>query len=104
MKLLASPVGITLLSLSTLCVWLARSPGPTASAAGSVARLSSDDDLILNNAQEMLREGRATFRFDTFGDEQFWGGKLKLHQAVAGAANGGVGAGLSPQQALEVGL
>jgi hypothetical protein len=104
MKLLASPVGITLLSLSTLCVLLARSPGPTAGAAGSVAQLSSDDDFILNNAQEMLREGRNTFRFDTFGDEQFWGGKLKLHQAVAGTAHGGVGPGLSPKQALEVGL
>ncbi len=27
-------------------------------------------------------------RFDTFGDEAFWGDTLKLHQAIAGEANG----------------
>ena len=29
--------------------------------------------------------GRQIFRFDTFGDEAFWGDTLKLHQAIAGA-------------------
>ncbi len=48
--------------------------------------------------------GRRTFRFDTFGDEAFWGGQLRLHQAIAGEANGGVGPGVSPKQALELGL
>ena len=48
--------------------------------------------------------GRNTFRFDTFGDEAFWGDALKLHQAIAGAANGGVGPGVSPETALAVGL
>lgn len=52
----------------------------------------------------LLREGRETFRYDTFGDEEFWGGTLKLHEAIAGAANGGVGAGLSPKAALDLGL
>jgi hypothetical protein len=31
----------------------------------------------------MLAEGKQTFRFDTFGDEAFWGDTLKLHEAVA---------------------
>src|SRR3954465_8118074 len=52
----------------------------------------------------MINEGRNTFRFDTFGDEAFWGDALKLHQAIAGAANGGVGPGVSPKTALSVGL
>ena len=39
----------------------------------------------------MIGEGRRTFRSDTFGDEEFWGDTLKLHQAIAGGANGGVG-------------
>jgi hypothetical protein len=52
----------------------------------------------------LLREGKQVFRFDTFGDEAFWGGALGLHRAVAGAANGGVGPGLSPRQALALGL
>jgi hypothetical protein len=49
-------------------------------------------------------EGRRTFRFDTFGDEAFWGDTLKLHQAIEGSAFGGVGSGVSPATALSVGL
>jgi hypothetical protein len=45
-----------------------------------------------------------TFRFDTFGSEEFWGGKLKLHHAIEGEKNGGTGPGLSPKKALELGL
>jgi hypothetical protein len=52
----------------------------------------------------MLEEGRQTFRYDTFGDEDHWGGTLRLHEAISGEANGGVGPGLSPLGALELGL
>ncbi|HTF88656.1 MAG TPA: hypothetical protein VK843_09620 [Planctomycetota bacterium] len=52
----------------------------------------------------MIKDGRKTFRNDTFGDEAFWGQTLQLHKAVAGVANGGVGPGLSPAQALALGL
>ena len=51
-----------------------------------------------------IAEGRETFRHDNFGNEDFWGGQLGLHRAIAGAANGGVGSGLSPEAALELGL
>jgi hypothetical protein len=53
---------------------------------------------------KMFDEGKRIFRFDTFGDEAFWGGTLRLHQAIAGAKNGGVGEGVSPKTALSVGL
>jgi hypothetical protein len=56
------------------------------------------------NAIDMLQRGRQIFRFDTFGDEGFWGDTLKLHQAIAGAQLGGVGPGVSPKTALAVGL
>ena len=62
------------------------------------------DEAIRDFSREMLDEGRRTFRFDTFGDQAFWGGTLKLHQAIAGSANGGVGPGVSPRTALSVGL
>src|SRR5215208_6018507 len=62
------------------------------------------DGQISGNAQQMLAEGRQIFRFDTFGDEVFWGDKLKLHQAIQGSKFGGEGAGLSPKAALAVGL
>src|SRR5262245_61095712 len=39
------------------------------------------DSQIEENAAIMLKEGKATFRSDTFGDEAFWGGQLRLHQA-----------------------
>jgi hypothetical protein len=55
-------------------------------------------------ASGMIEEGRQTFRFDTFGDEAFWGDSLQLHQAIVGRKLGGVGPGLSPKAALDVGL
>jgi hypothetical protein len=64
----------------------------------------SFDDAIVANATRMVEEGRQTFRFATFGDQAFWGDTLKLHQAIEGAANGGVGGGLSPSAALSLGL
>jgi hypothetical protein len=65
---------------------------------------SASNQLIQQNAQQMLDEGEKAFRFDTFGDEAFWGDTLRLHQAIAGAKNGGVGPGVSPKTALSVGL
>lgn len=56
------------------------------------------------HAERLIAKGRQTFRYDTFGDEDFWGGKLQLHKTVEGAKLGGLGAGLSPAAALAVGL
>jgi hypothetical protein len=74
-------------------------PGPT-----SPPTTAGVDDAIMANSQQMLEDGRQIFRYDTFGDEIFWGDALQLHTAIAGEANGGVGPGLSPTQALSVGL
>jgi len=68
--------------------------GRDAGATGGAAALGSS----------LITEGRQTFRFDTFGDEVFWGDTIKLHQAIEGAANGGVGPGVSPAAALQLGL
>jgi len=57
-----------------------------------------------NQTARMIKEGQETFRFDTFGDEAYWGDTLKLHQAIEGAKLGGVGPGVSPATALAVGL
>src|SRR5437763_2881147 len=58
----------------------------------------------VQNAEQKVKRGRQTFRFDTFGDEAFWGGALKLHQAIEGSKFGGVGSGVSPRTALSLGL
>jgi hypothetical protein len=44
----------------------------------------------------LIEEGRETFRFDTFGDEQLWTNTLRLHEFVEKAVD--------PTTALKVGL
>lgn len=61
------------------------------------------DDFVSGVVDKALR-GRDSFRNDTFGDEVFWTDTLRLNEAIAGAANGGVGGGVSPATALAVGL
>ena len=74
------------------------------SSAGEQPQAASGNQPVQAQATQLVDQGRQIFRFDTFGDEQFWGDSLKLHRAVAGAANGGVGPGLSPRAALGIGL
>lgn len=52
-------------------------------------------DAAISNAVQLVEQGRQIFRFDTFGDQAFWGDTLKLHQAIQG---------VSPKTALSVGL
>jgi hypothetical protein len=72
--------------------------------AAPVSRGTSVDEATEAQAAALLDRGRRTFRFDTFGSEGFWGGKLKLHRAINGVRFDGVGPGLTPAAALGVGL
>ena len=45
---------------------------------------------------DLVREGKAIFRFDTFGDETFWTDTLKLHRVIRNS--------VSPTAALGLGL
>src|SRR5690348_15864599 len=65
---------------------------------------STNNDATASNAVQLVSQGRQIFRFDTFGEQAFWGDMLKLHLAIEGAALGGVGPGVSPKTALSVGL
>jgi hypothetical protein len=67
-------------------------------------KTNPDEGDVDDHASAMLEQGRETFRYDTFGSESFWGAQLGLHKAIAGEARGGVGPGLTPRQALNVGL
>lgn len=58
--------------------------------------LSVDERNARLNATRLMTEGRQAFRHDTFGSEAFWGGLLRLHEAIAAA--------VSPEVALSVGL
>ena len=76
------------------------------------AKLETDtSEASLNNQSKihdgkksLIEEGKQIFRFDAFGDEDFWSGLLHIDKAIAGSANGGFGAGVSPATALAVGL
>ena len=63
-------------------------------ANGTVAAFSSakgGDDPGNRDAKarnDLFEQGRQIFRFDTFGDEDYWGGQLRLHEAIEGAELG----------------
>jgi len=94
-----------LLAAAALGGWAARSHAQNHSDSNSSpTKLTAFDQRALKQARQAVLEGRKTFRSDSFGDEEFWGGKLLLHQAIQGSQLGGVGAGISPNAALNLGL
>jgi len=101
MKKSASATLLVAVCMAT--VWTAAFVGARADDSASQGDRSKDRN-ISGHAVDLIKQGRQTFRFDTFGDEAFWGGTLKLHQAIEGAKFGGVGPGVSPATALAVGL
>lgn len=99
-------VGATAALLLALTVALAVK-APSLRAQGAQQQPSGHNPFdveITAAAVQLLEEGKQTFRYDTFGDEAFWGGQLRLHEAIAGRRLGGVGAGVSPRTALALGL
>jgi hypothetical protein len=71
----------------------------------AVSAVNGDPDKANEKAASgLFQQGKQVFRFDTFGDEAFWGGSLQLHRAIEGEGLGGVGPGVSPKTALAVGL
>ena len=102
---------VVLCSCIGVTVW--SSYPATSSATAQAGFRSSDregddgpgpDDAVDRHSQRMVADGRKIFRFDTFGDEAFWGDTLRLHDAIKGRRLGGVGPGLTPRAALAVGL
>jgi len=85
------------------CLTLAADESDGVGATAADGR-SAFDAAIFENARHMVAQGERTFRFDTFGDEAFWGDTLRLHEAIEGAKLGGAGPGVSPATALAVGL
>ncbi len=89
-KAIPSIVGFLLLGVALLIGF-----GIDAGEKGSTQARAAEDELPPNdrlinaNARQAVGEGRQIFRFDTFGDEAFWGDLLGLHKAIEGTAFGG---------------
>jgi mono/diheme cytochrome c family protein len=73
----------------TGCAGNSRHDGAQGGATGAGA--AKDDQ-----SPHTLAEGREIFRFETFGDEEFWTDKARLHEVVRDS--------VSPATALKVGL
>jgi hypothetical protein len=98
-------MGLAVCVVAALSVgWLSRVHAQNEAAENHSSPARMFDDRIRRQAIEAFREGRQTFRFDTFADEEFWGGQLQLQRAIEGERLGGVGAGISPKAALALGL
>jgi hypothetical protein len=98
---------IPVMSIVALAALQAASQTDESRASGEIGQgraLTPIDRKIADDARHAVAQGRRIFRFDTFGDEVFWGDTIKLHQAIQGARFGGVGPGVSPKTALTVGL
>jgi hypothetical protein len=95
---------LTLVAAAYACASQPTGVDTNPAALAQQAPKGSFDSKIEANAKELLEEGKKIFRYDTFGSEDFWGGKLRLHEAIAGEKHGGVGPGLTARQALQAGL
>src|ERR1051325_9890746 len=93
---------ISVLAAVIACAHLSTKGVPQNDAVKSQPNTFTDD--IEQNTVAMLKDGRNVFRHETFGDEFYWGDTLQLHLAIAGERHGGVGPGLTPRKALELGL
>src|SRR5262245_34828014 len=74
------------------------STNSSGSAAAASLKQADNEALFVpaeDNAAQMIDQGRQIFRFDTFGDQAFWGGQLMMHQVVSA---------ITPRQALSLGL
>jgi hypothetical protein len=83
--------GVGALAVALIAIAMESSPRVYADDDSSSASASP----AVQNAVKEVLQGRDIFRFDTFGDEDFWGGTLNLHQAVQQ---------LSPTAVLGLGL
>jgi len=81
------------LGFTTACLSSKANQSPDSSASAVTADSAQPgDDLSAAN----LAEGQRVFRFETFGDEQFWTDTARMHEVVQKA--------VSPETALSVGL
>src|SRR5688500_3790321 len=97
-KLLAG--GVTLLGLAAALLLTGPSGHSVAAAHETGQGRRSDDhdeeDRDSEGLEKRIDQGRLVFRFDTFGDEQQWTDRLRMHEVIEQAVD--------PLTALQLGL
>jgi len=69
-----------------------------------LSQTNSKQESLNANKKSLVDDGKQIFRYDAFGDEDFWSGLLHIDKAIKGSRRGGFGPGVSPKTALAVGL
>jgi hypothetical protein len=103
-RIAAAPMLVLSFAIAYACTTQPKGVDTDPAVRAQTAPQKSFDDRVDDTAREMHKEGKRTFRYDTFGSEDFWGGQLRLHEAILGEKLGGVGPGLTARQALQLGL
>jgi hypothetical protein len=96
-------VGLFAILVIAACAGLTRGVRTDPSVRAQQGRHSFDEETD-SYMKKLYEDGQKIFRNDTFGSEAFWGDQLQLHRAILGEAQGGVGPGISPREALKLGL
>lgn len=92
---------IALIVLVTLFIQCSKNLNRTNEELGTI---KAQEAVKTEKNKSLVAEGKQIFRFDTFGDEDFWSGLLHIDKAILGVNNGGFGPGVSPVDALNIGL
>jgi hypothetical protein len=100
MRIILSLVIVASLAIGLGCLRYPTEAETNPAVKAQRVSVESFDSKIEEHAETLLEEGRKIFRFDTFGSEGYWGDKLRLHEAIMGEQQGGVGPGLTPKEAL----
>ncbi|MFL5247540.1 MAG: hypothetical protein ACJ79V_06910, partial [Myxococcales bacterium] len=79
-------------------------PAPPATPDAGTPPAQPPPDPNKTAADNTFDQGKQIFRFDTFGDEQFWTNAIHLEQAIGGCPACGIPTGVTPETALAVGL
>src|SRR5215207_2136871 len=94
-------IGIVLSLIAVIAIFQCTKPDMVETGGKD---LGFDQPSVAKSKQSLVQEGKQIFRFDAFGDEDFWSGLLHIDKAIAGSDHGGFGTGVSPNTALAVGL
>lgn len=80
-RLLDRTRALLVLGIATVAI-IGLSGEPALTDSQTTPMTSGDASGDAKSSSDLIAEGQRIFRFDTFGDEQLWTDKLRLHEVV----------------------